>query len=203
MGTPLVFMEAVARTKFDNYHAYFVDQRSEATAMLAARPEIEGRAEVRVITEDNFTFCERIPSLIQETGLPDPRAAFGTVLLDPNGPVAVPWEALSSVFDRCKKLDCILNFPGTGVKRLGSNHESRISLDEVPTLLHKKHWLIRQPTARWQWTLVIGRNTKLGDWKKQKFYYWDSKEGLEIRSYVTQTLPEYQRSRQGDMFDGS
>ncbi|NKC10992.1 MAG: three-Cys-motif partner protein TcmP [Gammaproteobacteria bacterium] len=201
MGSPLVFLQAAVDTGFDNYRAWFVDENPQATDELIRQAELmttDGsiESELSVVTSDNGDFCESIPDFIKQGG-DRPEFALGTILLDPNGPNGVPWAQLQAVFAQCERLDCIFNFPGTGMKRLPEGHINRVQLKDVPELFRKSHWLVREPMPSQQFTLLMGRNTESGDWSKAGFHHWDSRRGREIREEVSSPARSYVHPDQG------
>jgi hypothetical protein len=67
--------------------------------------------------------------------------------------------------------------------------------------IDKKCWIVRKPETQWQWTFLIGSNwVKFPEWKKERFYNLESKEGKEIMERVMYTEEEQFELRQPRMF---
>jgi hypothetical protein len=59
--------------------------------------------------------------------------------------------------------------------------------------LNKKHWYIREPIGRQQWTILVGRNVLVGSVKEMNelgFYGLDSSSGQDIFSRCNYTKEE-------------
>lgn len=178
-GSPLAFWQVADGSGHARPIGHFVELDAGRAAELRARPELQDRFNCYVHHEDNAEFCARIPDLIRGHG-DKPEYAIGSILIDPNGPVAVPYDAIAEVLRQCPRLDVIYNFPGTGTKRLPDGHRQKITIGDIPALFHKQHWLIRKQIGPWQWSLLIGRNLKTRDYPSLGFYHWESVRGQGV-----------------------
>jgi three-Cys-motif partner protein len=178
IGSPLAFWEAAEESGHPRPIAYFVEIDAVRATELAARPEM-ARPDCTVFPGDNGVFCRRIPDLIRRHG-DRPDKAMGSILIDPNGPTAVPYDAIAGVLRECPRLDVIYNFPGTGNKRLGDGHKQKIVITDIPDLFRKRFWLIRKQIGAFQWSLLIGRNFRCNDYPSLGFYHWDSARGQGV-----------------------
>lgn len=195
IGSPLAYLEAVVDCEHPRAIGHFVDIDADNCVELAARPQVRCNPGCLVHNADNAEFCYEIPSLIKRHGT-DLAWAFGSILIDPNGPTEVPWDGVAWVLKQCPRLDVIINWPGTGMKRMPDGHENKISILDVPVLLKKKHWLIRKNIGMWQWSLLIGRNIRCNDYPGMGFYHWDSPRGQK----VVETLSRVGKSKQLKLF---
>lgn len=196
-GSPLAFLQAADGIGHPRPVAHFVEIDAGRAAELKARPEVARRRECHVHAGDNGAFCALIPDIIRHHG-DRPEMAMGTILIDPNGPVTVPYDAIAGVLRQCPRLDVIYNFPGTGTKRLPDGHKQKITIGDIPGLFSKRHWLIRRQIGAWQWSLLIGRNFKCRDYPSFGFYHWDDPRG----QHVVKTLANVGRKTtgQGELF---
>lgn len=127
---------------------------------------------------DNASLVPAIPNIISHYDCPE--KAMGMVLSDPNG-ANIPLDALALLTLTCPRLDVVLNWNSTQFKRnRGVFGDDRPTMKEALDRLDKAHWLIRQPIGRWQWTLLIGRNIKIGEHPALGFYHLDSPKGQAI-----------------------
>lgn len=199
-GSPLVFLNVAQ--KYDVPYLLFCSEIDDgAVAELAKRLAPYDKA--FLCPGDNAELVLAIPEIIKEYG-ERPAHARGTILLDPNNQRGdgLPWDELEEITMACPKLDVMVNFPGTAMKRIGRRHRDYVSLEDLPDILHKEHWLIRETLGVHQFTTVIGRNYKTGDYKKLCFYDWESPEGMQILRKVVKTRAEVdkeERAKQGEL----
>jgi three-Cys-motif partner protein len=178
-GSPLAFLDAAEESGHPRVIAHFVEIDAARAAELEARPEIAARRNCFVHAGDNGVLCRRIPDLIRQHG-DRPDTAVGTILIDPNGPTAVPYGIIAEVLRQCPRLDVIYNFPGTGTKRMPDGHRQKIVIEDIPDLFRKKFWLIRKQIGAQQWSLLIGRNFRCNDYPGLGFYHWESARGQGV-----------------------
>lgn len=189
IGSPLAFLRKASRI-YPHYFAHFIDNDESAARQLAAVPDLAGDQRAIVHLGDNLELVGLIPYIIRQH-LVKPEYAYGTVLIDPNGPAGgIPWDGLADLFSKCPRLDCIINYPSTGMKRAGRDSKFYVGIDEIPSFLNKRHWLVREPIDKWQWCLMFGTNGARSGWKSQRFHEWDSPRGRSIREVVSKTKKE-------------
>lgn len=177
IGSPITFINAMRDSGVNKYHASFVDCEKDAVDSLLPRVSQNDRCFVH--HGDNAAFVSMIPGIISHYG-EKPDKAIGTVLCDPNG-YQVPVSELQWLNESCPKIDVVIHWNATANKRARYGvfpaHEN---LSQVMRLIGKQHWLIREPASMHQFTLVIGRNMKSGDYRAQGFHHLDSPAGLDI-----------------------
>jgi len=187
VGSPLAFTytaEAV-RTPYV-MHAIDIDEHKARS--LADK--LAGDANSFVKVGDNSELALEIPDIVRAHG-ENPRYAYGSIFIDPFGAVnQTPWRELAWVMKNCPKLDVIINFPSTGMKRLPKGHSDCVRIDDLPSMLSKQHWLIRDTDGPWQFVLCIGRNFKSNDYKSAGFYHWGDDKGVDIRRRSVHTREE-------------
>lgn len=186
IGSPLAFIQSADELGVFNFNAHFIDKDRSAIEQLYAR-EVMQRKNCTLFHGDNKSLIEVIPDLIQLTD--KPRMAIGTVVIDPNG-ADVPINELAWLARECPKLDFIINWNSTIFKRL-EGRKGR--LQDVMESINKKHWLIRQPVSIHQWTVLICRNTRIGDHKSLGFHHLNSEIGQHIFKTCNHTKAEYQQ----------
>ena len=115
------------------------------------------------------------------------RERHGYIYVDPNTP-SLP-DSLTEFFRYpCnQKIDLIINIAATSLKRKGERLDQLIA--GVQT--YKSKWLVREPHAQHQWTMLIGTNwANLNAWKKKGFHLLDSKIGTEVFNQLSKTRQE-------------
>lgn len=179
IGSPLAFIEAAEKMGCSDYFAGFCDTDESALAKLIRRDAVKENPNVFLFNGDNASLIEAIPSLVS-SGRENPKYAMGMVLSDPNG-TDIPLDGLEWLAEEVPRIDLCLNWNSTQFKRnRGAFGDDRPTMKEAIDRLGKKHWLIREPMGRWQWTLLIGRNTRIGEQPSLGFYHLDSEKGQDI-----------------------
>lgn len=177
IGSPLTFINCMEDIGIAKYHAGFCDRDESAVKTLLSR--VDSNPNCFVHHGDNASYIEMIPSII-EAYRDRPKYAIGSLLCDPNG-CNIPIERLAWLNAVCPKIDTIIHYNATQSKREAHGIKSDTpKLFDVVEGIGKTHWLIRRPSGMHQFTLLIGRNHKFGDYKAQGFYHLDSSEGQDI-----------------------
>jgi hypothetical protein len=188
IGSPLAFLEVARLLQCTHFRAFFIDNRQEATEELKER--INGNTRCEVLCMNNRDALPLIAKQIRQTER-NPQFAMGTVLCDPNGYFygdAVPIDQLVDFCREFPRIDVILNLNARwrrmvcGHIRKGTWKKQCYSLYELPGLLNRKHWLIRNIISKGgdQFVLLVGRNFRVEDHKALGFYHWESPEGQLI-----------------------
>jgi hypothetical protein len=191
IGSPLAFMRAVADAGHGRAVPHFVDRDGDALRTLMARAEMHN-ANALFFHGDNASFIDLIPALIEWRG-ERPAYALGSVLCDPNG-ADIPFDALAALFARCPRLDVIVNWAAATHKRVRCHpHLSHDGprIDDLPRLFGKRHWLVRQPSSPYQFTLLIGRNVETDGYAPLGFYKRTSAIGEAIVARCDLTRSEW------------
>ncbi len=152
-----------------------------------------------VFNGDNASLIDAFPSIVST--FENPKFAMGMVLSDPNG-AEIPLNKLEWLSKETPRIDFCLNWNSTQFKRnRGAFGDHRPTMEEAISRLNKKHWLIRQPMGRWQWTLLIGRNMPISEHQALGFYHLDSTKGQDIFrrcNFVKGIDPGYPKSSHQD-----
>lgn len=179
IGSPLAFVQAAERTGVESYFAGFCDINPQHLGELMGRDSITGNTRCFTFHGSNASLIEAIPEIIRARG-ENPKHALGMVLSDPNGS-DVPLDQMEWLASECPKLDFVVNWNSTQFKRdRGAFGDTRPTLTSALDRLNKRHWLIRKPAGVWQWTLLIGRNMRIGGQPSLGFYPLDSEIGQDI-----------------------
>jgi len=177
IGSPLAFLSEARRVNCTTYFAGFCDRDHDQIKSLLNRPEID-HDRCRLFHGDNAALLRMVPDIIRLYGKKN--NVIGSVLSDPNG-ADVPIDELAWLARECPKIDIILHWNSTIVKRLrGGIRPDQISLTDAIRRIAKSSWLIREPVGIHQFTMLIGRNFRFGDWKSMGFYFLDSPKGQDI-----------------------
>jgi three-Cys-motif partner protein len=184
IGSPLTFMGIFK--SHPNFRAYFIDRDRDQALLLAARSQIKGDSRCSVHCADNADFLYELIESHNGTR----KWQLGSILSDPNGS-EVPMEAIVETVDFFPKIDVIFHWNSTITKRLKYGIKpGQMTLDMVPQLIPKQHWLVRKPRGPHQFTMLIGRNFRSDDWKSEGFYHLDSPEGEEIMDVCSRSKSE-------------
>jgi len=179
VGSPITYMQMFH--ELPNFRATFIDRDPEQIAQLGAHPIMQD-PRCTLHLGDNAAFL----SALQFNG----RWQFGTILSDPNG-ADVPIDQLSYAARRYPQIDQIFHWNSNITKRLRYGIKpSQIVLADVPGLITKKAWLIREPVGPHQFAMLIGRNYRGNDWPKGGFFHLDSDKGQEIMDRCSRSRKE-------------
>lgn len=179
IGSPIAFIRAAKEVGVEQYFAGFCDINQQALGRLMDHEEVAHNMRCHEFNCLNSSLIEAIPEVIRARG-ENPKHALGMVLSDPNGS-DVPLEQMEWLSRVCPKMDFVVNWNSTQFKRnIGAFGADRPTLSSAIERLNKEHWLIRKPAGMWQWTLLIGRNKKIGGSASLGFYPLDSDIGQEI-----------------------
>lgn len=197
IGSPLTFLAVMRQCGIHKYHAGFCELNDDRAKALLRRSELDDMCYVH--HGDNRELVYAIPEIISHYG-ESPQYAIGSVLCDPNG-TNIPIDELAWLSGECTKMDLIIHWNSTSSKRQrnGIKPDER-SLEQVIAELGKRHWLIREPSAMHQFTLLVGRNMRAGDYKSLGFHHLDSAKGMDLLNKCDLTRDQYkQLAGQGDL----
>lgn len=144
---------------------------------------------IRVVTADNASVITDVLNGIKK--FYDGRSLNGLILHDPTGVPDI--ELLSKLQNSPPRMDILIYAQATSVKRVRSamNSKSEIDIRMVMAYTGKKYWLIREPSARHQWTFLMGTNWDgFKEWRKQGFYRLETPEGAGIFNQLNLTAKE-------------
>ena len=180
VGSPVTFMQVFGGLQ--HFRATFIDNDAEQLSTLRKRALIQYDPRCNLHHGDNAEFLRSL----QINGY----WQFGTILSDPNGS-DLPIEELIYLSRRFQKIDHIYHWNSTITKRLRYGIKpSQIVLADIPRLIRKKFWLIREPVGPHQFAMLIGRNYRGNDWRSGGFYHIDSPEGEAIMDRCSRSNKE-------------
>jgi len=201
IGSPLAFLAAAQETGCERFFAGFCDRDDRRLATLLNRPELQ-RPDCYGFNGDNTELPYMIPELIRAHG-EHPDKAMGMLLADPNG-ADIPLDSLEWLSKACPKLDFVVNWNSARAKgnRVNPVYGSKDypSLESAKRRLNKDYWLIREPLSIHQFTLLVGRNFKVGDHRSLGFHHLSSPKGQAIFqrcNFTHSELREQQQARYG------
>lgn len=178
IGSPLAFISAAHKTETPRYFAGFCDLNAAALGQLSSREGVVENDQCFLFHGDNSSLITAIPDIIATRE--NPKFAIGTVLSDPNGS-QVPLDHLERLALACPKIDFVVNWNSRVFKLFqGKKWADRPTLNSAIQQMNKKHWLIRQPLGAHKWTLLVGRNYRIGGHPSLGFYNLDTPKGTEV-----------------------
>jgi hypothetical protein len=193
IGSPLAFLRAAESVGQSSYFAGFCDINEEYLYELMEREQVRSNAQCFTFHGSNATLVETIPDIIAKIERPD--RAVGMVLSDPNG-FGVPLGELAELSRQCRGIDIAIHW-NSRIRRLrrGQGREF-IDIDEAIAMINKRHWLIREPRGNHQWTVLIGRNIKIGEHRALGYFHLDSEKGRDImrkcKARIQEDKPQYE-----------
>lgn len=179
VGSPITFMRIFS--ELPHFRATFIDNDPAQINVLGKRKIMQDeRCSLHLGDNEAFLNTLRLNGHWQ----------FGTILSDPNG-ADVPIDALIDASRRYPRIDQIFHWNSTITKRLRYGLKpSQIVLADIPRLIRKTAWLIREPVGPHQFAMLIGRNYRGNDWPGGGFYHLDSPRGQEIMDRCSRSKKE-------------
>jgi three-Cys-motif partner protein len=148
-----------------------------------------GRGDVVVVcNEDNENTIKSMKTFYSEK---DVKSPFGLIYMDPNG-CQVRFGELKDLLSQSKlsRLDLLINLSASAIKRNRHNDSVKSIMDSISGI-KKKHWLIRKPYGKWQWTFLLGTNwVNFPELEKIDFVSMDSEKGRQYINKVNYSAEE-------------
>jgi hypothetical protein len=118
---------------------------------------------------------------------------FGAVYADPSN-ATLPWELLELFNHVYPRVDIMINIACASYKRTIAQAGYQTLADRLPTI--KKHWIVRKPFGKHQWSILVGTNWEdYPAWRRKNFYPWnDQGVGTSIFEKLVYT-PEQLQSK--------
>lgn len=197
-GSPVIFLEEAINRSNGQFKGVFIEEHQDIYTELFmvektfALPE---NVKMYLHNDDHDHAMKEYFKIKIKRSLP------GLVYADGNGIPNFDLLAKISRQSLFKMMDILINCPAAAIKRsrnCGKTKECR-TLQEMLSAIKKKHWIIREPYNKFQWTMLIGSNwNQFPSFKKQGFYPIDSLEGKEIFEKLNYTKPELQLIKGAD-----
>lgn len=198
IGSPLTFHNEARLANCTRYFAGFCDRDKHQVESLLRLPTIRDDPQSFVLHGDNDQLLAMVPDIVSHYG-ERRQHAIGSILSDPNG-ADVPIDAIIELAHICPKLDVIFHWNSTITKRLRYGvSPQQLVLQDVVRLVRKEHWLIREPVGIHQFTLLIGRNWRFGDWSKNGFFDLDTPRGQAVLDRCSLSRRDIDRRDQPDL----
>lgn len=198
IGSPLAFLQAIAKYSTKKYRAYFCDNNAKLVEQLRSRPEIAKNDRCHIFCRDNRDILPLVAARIRSSG-DRPCYAMGSILVDPNGCLyggkepAVPMRELEVFCREFPRIDILINFNLRTwrmlrgcIQRNMKGFEGKASENpapsDVPKFFGKEHWLIRDRLRRAgdDFIFFIGRNYPMDGHANLGFYRLDTPRGQTI-----------------------
>ena len=179
VGSPLEFIAQTDEMEVD-YRAYFFEKDEKVAARLEGF--VGDKAQV-FIGDHHLT----LPPLFH----PKPNC-YGLIYCDPSGNVP-SFDLLGKFSERYKLVDILIYISSANIKRglMSPMNVCVKRLSEYMSLIQKKHWIVRQPRDKHQWTFLLATNwTNFPVFESIGFHRTDSEIGQEIMHRLNTTTKE-------------
>lgn len=183
-GSPSIFLDTA--NKIDIYYqALFIERSRKEYLSLAAK--YDHSPLIQLCCGDHNEIL--LPHCQSIKGKP-----YGLIYNDPCGIPSFSTLAIISQLPQIEHIDMLINCPATAIKRRNGVFGGQCLVDGLDEI-KKKHWLVRAPYGRWQWTILVGTNwTDMKSWRAQQLYPINSSEGQAVLDRMNRTRSE----REGD-----
>lgn len=191
IGSPLIFIHEAIES-YTDYKAIFYEIHEDNAAELERT--IGSNPSVQVINASNT----EIGSFPQLGSKPwnDPR--YGLMFADPNGGHP-DWKSISKFYQHKNHgtIDVLLYLSAAGIKRCSCANDGMPRLMEGMNIIGKKHWLVRRPQDKHQWTFLVGTNWEnFPAWENRGFYSASHGIGKSILERLHYTASEYKAEKE-------
>jgi three-Cys-motif partner protein len=190
VGSPIIFMDEAAKYESNQFDIFLFEKNPANCDALQNNINIRkypSNLNVQILTSDSSVdILNHVPA----NGYP----RYGLVYSDPTGTVP-PFDTLGQISNirQCARLDFLINFAATTIKRVRGSHlcHQTQSLKDHLSAINKKHWMVRDPQSKHQWSFVIGSNwADFPAFKNQGFHPVNSIAGKMILDYLNYTKNE-------------
>lgn len=195
-GSPLIAAQSLAASGVP-YLMVCVERDRQRAKSLA--DELRYDQQSFVIEGDNADVLQAVPQIIIKHG-ERPEKAIGTMLIDPNKPSDVPWDAIREVLTICERLDVIVNYPASAEKRNRYAAQAGVNvdflhIDQLPKTCRRRFWMIRDAASygAYKFCLCVGRNHAFDGYKREGFHLWESDDGRLIRSRMMNNAEDHRK----------
>lgn len=192
-GSPIIFAETLLSVGGLKCQAHFFEIDNDLrTRLLQNLAHYTTKAEFYIsLHGDHHHF---LPCYFDPPDALRPRKRYGLIYADPAGSMP-PFELLSRFFEgkSYTQMDVLIYIAPTNLKRQLNSPRCPVQmrLEDYLKLIPKRHWIIREPYGRHQWTFLIGTNwTDFPVFERLGFYRWDSPKGKEIFAKLNYTNEE-------------
>lgn len=180
-GSPTFFYDAAHRAGL-SFHALFIECNARLYNQLYGRFKFAPNVETFHGDHEDalLNYCRTL------TGKP-----YGLIYNDPCGIPSFDALAAASQLPQLEHMDILINCPATAIKRKRGAFKRDTYLIPELSKINKRHWLVRAPEGRWQWTILVGTNwAKVQEWRAQNMYFTTSNEGQDILRRLNLTSGE-------------
>lgn len=188
IGSPIAMYEEAIRLGVAPL-MHCVDRDPEAIAALSERELVAANfnKSIWLHNGDNKQFDVMAESRVRERE--NPLFAQGIALFDPNDSV-ISLDLLAGFSKLLPRIDIVINYSGAAIKRANGAGAKRPDLNAYIKAANKKHWLIRRPIGKWQWSLVVGRNFETRNYRALGFEHLHDSSGQAALQTLVMTKAE-------------
>lgn len=198
-GSPIIALRLLNKHFPHSFVAHFYEYKPQEYEALSRRIEVSPN--VHLHHQDNRTV-----SIVDMRSWNDWSGwQLGLIYCDPNT-IDVPYEKLAEFNHLAPRMDILINVTATSLKR--TEHIKGLTLEGMLNHINKKHWWIRTPYSKWQWTMFLGMNTDVFktrnlriEGKQLELVPLESEAGQAHFTRATLTVPELKDLIQPKLFE--
>lgn len=178
-GSPIIFVDVMEELGI-RFDATFFEIEAKNHCALKQNINsinIGNINKISCINEDHSTSFEKYCQFIYSK-----KANYGLIYSDQSGQCP-PFDLFKnlSLNKSFKYIDFLIYVSATNIKRIRRSKDENLTLCDMISGINKKHWIIRTPVDRHQWTFLIGTNwNAFPEFKTLGFHNIDSPVGREI-----------------------
>lgn len=200
-GSPVIFRRVAEeyRNNWDNFRYDATFYEADPLTYTQLQKVFNGDPRFEIKNAEHDTLREELEVKRQRTSQKQRDWVFGAVYADPSN-AELPWELLEEMNKVYPRVDVMINIACASYKRSVARAGYQTLADRLPQV--KKHWIVRKPFGKHQWSILIGTNwPDYPAWEKKDFYPWNKGLGLVIFEKLVYTSEQRHRRIQPPLFE--
>ncbi len=192
-GSPLIFTHLAnkysqAHSHFQ-YYAYLYE--ADPANYMQLKENLGDVSNIEVGHDHRF----ELPQRLKQFQGSKTKYRYGVIYADPSN-ASLPWDILGQMNELFPRVDIMINMACTSHKRTIATADYDTLAELLPKV--KKHWIVREPIGKHQWSILVGTNwVDYPSWGKKGFYRWDDGElGSHYFSKMAYTKNQIRDQRQ-------
>jgi hypothetical protein len=202
LGSPMIFNrvaeEFIQKTRRFYYEAMLYE--ADHSTYLKLLTVLGNDARFAIKNTDHGSLLDELQRRRYQIPFNERKWIFGTIYADPSN-ATLPWDLLEEMNEVYPHVDVMINIACASYKRTISMAGYQTLADRLPRV--KKHWIVRRPFGKHQWSILIGTNwDDYPAWREKNFYPWNDKGiGSNIFEKLVYTPDQLQAKYQPKLFE--
>lgn len=189
-GSPIIFC-SLAKKFGIKYQAHLIELEKDLSEQLCYN-----MSEYNAVVHHGNN-REKLPEILSTI----PRNSLGILYVDPNG---IPdWQMIidASRQLQLKRIDILIRYNTNALWR-NLHHNGYLDLSEYLKAINKEYRYGKEymPYDKWRWSFLLLMNYRFGDWKKEGWKDFKTKDGKELLTRLIYSPKQLQKKSQLSLF---